>query len=160
MATISRETSALLVIDFQSRLMPAIDGGMSVIANARRLLMRRRSFKSRSYSPSKTWTASAARCRSFDPTPSHRAQDDVRCLPHGRLFQAVPDRPDFIVIRVRNPCLRAADRNGPAECGPTGSTRARRSRLSPCRKQGDRTSANGAEWSGGRDHGDGDIRVA
>ena len=38
MATISRETSALLVIDFQSRLMPAIDDGSSVVANARRLL--------------------------------------------------------------------------------------------------------------------------
>ena len=38
MATISRETSALLVIDFQSRLMPAIDDSRSVITNARRLL--------------------------------------------------------------------------------------------------------------------------
>ena len=38
MPTISRDDSVLLVVDFQSRLMPAIDDGPSVIANARRLL--------------------------------------------------------------------------------------------------------------------------
>jgi nicotinamidase-related amidase len=35
---ISRETSTLLLVDFQSRLMPVIDGGPSIVANARRLL--------------------------------------------------------------------------------------------------------------------------
>ena len=38
MPAINRETSALLIIDFQSRLMPAIDDGASVTANARRLI--------------------------------------------------------------------------------------------------------------------------
>jgi nicotinamidase-related amidase len=38
MPIISRENSALLVVDFQSRLMPAIEDGGSVVANARRLL--------------------------------------------------------------------------------------------------------------------------
>jgi nicotinamidase-related amidase len=38
MAILNRETSLLLVIDFQTRLMPAIDGGSAVVANARRLL--------------------------------------------------------------------------------------------------------------------------
>ena len=38
MPVIDRESSALLVVDFQSKLMPAIDGGIRVIANARRLL--------------------------------------------------------------------------------------------------------------------------
>jgi nicotinamidase-related amidase len=38
MPIISREYSALLVVDFQSRLMPAIEDGVSVVANARRLL--------------------------------------------------------------------------------------------------------------------------
>lgn len=38
MPAITRECSTLLVVDFQSKLMPAIDGGMSVVANARRLL--------------------------------------------------------------------------------------------------------------------------
>jgi nicotinamidase-related amidase len=33
-----RESATLLVVDLQSRLMPAIDDGMSIIANARRLL--------------------------------------------------------------------------------------------------------------------------
>lgn len=36
--TINRETSTLLVVDFQSRLMPAIDDGTSIMRNARRLL--------------------------------------------------------------------------------------------------------------------------
>jgi nicotinamidase-related amidase len=38
MRTINPEASALLLVDFQARLMPAIDGGASVLANARRLL--------------------------------------------------------------------------------------------------------------------------
>jgi nicotinamidase-related amidase len=38
MPTVNRESSTLLVVDFQSKLMPAIDDGMSVVANARRLL--------------------------------------------------------------------------------------------------------------------------
>ncbi len=38
MRTIDRETSALLVVDFQARLMPVIDGGAAAVANARRLL--------------------------------------------------------------------------------------------------------------------------
>ncbi len=38
MPALDRETSALLVIDFQSRLMPAIVEGPAVVANARRLV--------------------------------------------------------------------------------------------------------------------------
>jgi nicotinamidase-related amidase len=38
MPALDRETSALLVIDFQSRLMPAIEGGDAAVANTRRLL--------------------------------------------------------------------------------------------------------------------------
>ncbi len=38
MLTIDRETSTLLIVDFQSRLMPAIEDGTAVVANARRLL--------------------------------------------------------------------------------------------------------------------------
>jgi nicotinamidase-related amidase len=38
MPALDRETSALLVIDFQSRLMPAIEDAAAVAANARRLL--------------------------------------------------------------------------------------------------------------------------
>ena len=38
MLTIDRAHSALLLIDFQSRLMPAIEDGPAVVANARRLL--------------------------------------------------------------------------------------------------------------------------
>ena len=38
MPAIERDRSALLIIDFQSRLMPAIDGGPGAVANARRLI--------------------------------------------------------------------------------------------------------------------------
>lgn len=38
MRTIDRRTSALLVVDFQAKLMPAIADGAAVLANARRLL--------------------------------------------------------------------------------------------------------------------------
>jgi nicotinamidase-related amidase len=38
MLALDRERSALLIIDFQRRLMPAIDGGAAAVANARRLL--------------------------------------------------------------------------------------------------------------------------
>lgn len=38
MPAIVRDATALLLIDFQTKLMPAIDDGASVIANARRLL--------------------------------------------------------------------------------------------------------------------------
>jgi nicotinamidase-related amidase len=38
MPAIDRETSALLLVDFQSRLMPAIEDGHAVLANARRLI--------------------------------------------------------------------------------------------------------------------------
>lgn len=36
--TLDRDASTLLIIDFQARLMPAIDGGAAAVANARRLL--------------------------------------------------------------------------------------------------------------------------
>jgi len=38
MPKIGRETSTLLMVDFQDRLMPAIEGLEAVLANARRLL--------------------------------------------------------------------------------------------------------------------------
>lgn len=38
MPIINRATATLLVVDFQSRLMPAIEDGATVVANARRLL--------------------------------------------------------------------------------------------------------------------------
>jgi nicotinamidase-related amidase len=38
MLTLDRSSSALLLIDFQSRLMPAIEDGAAAVANARRLL--------------------------------------------------------------------------------------------------------------------------
>jgi nicotinamidase-related amidase len=38
MLTIDRASSTLLVIDFQARLMPAIEGGAAAVANAARLL--------------------------------------------------------------------------------------------------------------------------
>ena len=38
MLTVDPRTSMLVIIDFQTRLIPAIEGGASVVANARRLV--------------------------------------------------------------------------------------------------------------------------
>ncbi len=38
MRTINRATSTLLIVDFQSRLMPAIESGAAVVSNARKLI--------------------------------------------------------------------------------------------------------------------------
>lgn len=38
MLTINRQTSTLLIVDFQSRLMPALDRGSAAVVNARRLI--------------------------------------------------------------------------------------------------------------------------
>src|SRR5580765_3504366 len=38
MLTIDRAISTLLIVDFQSRLMPAIEDGAAVVVNARRLI--------------------------------------------------------------------------------------------------------------------------
>lgn len=38
MPTLNRNSSQLLIVDFQARLMPAIEGGAAVVANARRLI--------------------------------------------------------------------------------------------------------------------------
>ncbi len=45
MPTIDRDNSLLLIIDFQSRLMPAIEAGAAAVANARRLLDAARMFE-------------------------------------------------------------------------------------------------------------------
>ena len=39
MLTLDRQTSILLIVDFQSRLMPAIEDGAAAVANARRLVL-------------------------------------------------------------------------------------------------------------------------
>ncbi len=44
MPLIDPQDAALLLIDFQSRLMPAIDGGAVAVANARRLMQAARTF--------------------------------------------------------------------------------------------------------------------
>ncbi|MFL5282204.1 MAG: isochorismatase family protein [Rhodopila sp.] len=44
MPLIDRRDAVLLLIDFQSRLMPAIDDGAAVIANAQRLIQAARKF--------------------------------------------------------------------------------------------------------------------
>jgi nicotinamidase-related amidase len=44
MPLIDRQDAALLLIDFQSRLMPAIDGGAAIVANTKRLMQAARKF--------------------------------------------------------------------------------------------------------------------
>ena len=98
MPVIERARAALLLVDFQSRLMPAIDGGASVVANARRLLDAAQMFDVPVVFTDDIptgWAHSAG-------TAIHRhrhdgAQNDFRRDPHARLYRALPDRRDLVV---------------------------------------------------------------
>jgi hypothetical protein len=71
MPALDRDTSALLVVDFQTRLMPAIEDSAAVVANARRLLERPNCSACRRCSPSRTRVVSVPRCLNSDHRPRY-----------------------------------------------------------------------------------------
>jgi nicotinamidase-related amidase len=98
MPTLDRKNSALLVVDFQSKLMPAINEGEAVTANARRLIDAAQLFQvpilfteqnvsglGSTVSALRTDTANIAHKMTFDA-----------CRMPGFL-QVLPERSDFIV---------------------------------------------------------------
>lgn len=101
MRTIDRETSALLVVDFQARLMPAIEDGAAVVANARRLLDAAVLLDVPSLFTEQN-------PRGLGATVSELAQTNAeQAMLHKMTFDAcrardtldwLPDRPDLIVI--------------------------------------------------------------
>jgi nicotinamidase-related amidase len=98
MTTIVREATSLLLIDFQAKLMPAIESGASVIANARRLLTAANLFDV-------PILLTEQNAPGLGPTISELRHDRARIMPkmtfdacrtHGFLG-ALPDRPALIV---------------------------------------------------------------
>jgi nicotinamidase-related amidase len=98
MPTINRETSALLMIDLQSRLMPAIDAAAAVTANARRLIDAAEMFGVPilfTEQNAKGLGATVPELRSDTAKPVHKLTFDA-CRTTGFL-DLLPDRPDLVV---------------------------------------------------------------
>jgi nicotinamidase-related amidase len=111
MRTVRREQSALLVVDIQARLMPAIEDGPAVVRNATRLLdgaklprvpvlFTEQNAKGLGGTIPELLSGSdaIARTMTFDAC---RAPGFLRML---------PDRDDIVVAGCETHCLRAADR--------------------------------------------------
>ena len=81
MPLIDRRDAALLLIDFQSRLMPAIYNGAAVVANARRLVQPRESLQSRFCLRRKMSKGSVYIGGTGTGRIARRTQDDIRRVP-------------------------------------------------------------------------------
>jgi nicotinamidase-related amidase len=98
MTTIVRESTALLLIDFQAKLMPAIESGASIVTNARRLLTAADMFDV----PVLLTEQNVPGLGPTIPELRHERASIVRkmtfdaCRTHGFL-EALPDRPALIV---------------------------------------------------------------
>ena len=161
MTIMQREYSALLIVDFQTRLMPAIDGADAVVANARRLLRAADMFdvpivvteqnagglgrtvpelQSRSGKIADKMTFDACRAESFLATLRDRRDVIVAgCEAHVCVLQTA-----LGLLREGRRVFAVRD--------ALGSRRAESER--------DGNSPNGAEWRRDRDQRDGDIRMA
>jgi nicotinamidase-related amidase len=98
MPVIDRESSVLLVVDFQSKLMPAIDGGIQVIANARRLLDAAEMFQVPILFTEQNVDglgSTLPELRSNACRIAHKMTFDA-CRT-ADFLEALPDRPDFVV---------------------------------------------------------------
>ena len=98
MPIIDRETSALLIIDFQSRLMPAIEDGPAVVANARRLLDAAEMLGVPVLYTEQNVNglgATVPELLSSAPSIAHKMTFDACRMPG--FFEKLPDRPDLIV---------------------------------------------------------------
>jgi nicotinamidase-related amidase len=99
MLTLERHTSALLLVDFQSRLMPAIDGGAAVVANARRLIDAARMLDI-------PLLITEQNAKGLGPTLAELLPDSHSAVFHKTSFDAcrmpgfldrLPDRPDLVI---------------------------------------------------------------
>jgi nicotinamidase-related amidase len=98
MPVISRENSALLVVDFRSRLMPAIEDGVSVVANTRRLLDAATMFQIPVLFTEQNAAGLGGTVPELGATPSSIAQKMTfdACRAAG-VLEALPERRDIIV---------------------------------------------------------------
>lgn len=99
MLTIDRAKSALLLIDFQSRLMPAIADGPTVVGNARRLRDAAQIFDIPVFvteQNAKGLGETVAELRSSDEaTVFHKTSFDACRMPG--FVDRLPDRPDLVI---------------------------------------------------------------
>jgi nicotinamidase-related amidase len=98
MTIIRRETSTLLVVDFQSRLMPAIENGAAVVANAHRLLDGARLLDVPVLFTEENAGGLGGTLQELQATPeniAHKMTFDA-CRAPGFL-DALPDRPDIVI---------------------------------------------------------------
>jgi len=98
MPAINRDTSALLAVDFQSRLMPAINDATPVLANARRLLDGAKLFRVLILFTEQNADGlggTLPELRSDADSVAHKMTFDA-CRAHGFL-KTLPDRIDIIV---------------------------------------------------------------
>ena len=89
MLTLNRDSSALLLIDFQSRLMPVIADGAAIVANARRLLKAAQMFGV----PVLITEENAAE----PPASSGTVKMSFDACRMPDFAAALPDRPDIVV---------------------------------------------------------------
>lgn len=98
MPTLDRDTSALLIIDFQTRLMPAVEDGSAVVANARRLLDGAQLLGVPTLFTEQNAEGLGVTLPELRPTagtPFHKLTFDACRMPG--FLDALPDRPDLVV---------------------------------------------------------------
>jgi nicotinamidase-related amidase len=98
MPTLDRENSALLVVDFQSKLMPAINEGEAVTANGRRLIDAAQLFQVPILFTEQNVSglgSTVSALRTDTANISHKMTFDACRMPG--FLQVLPERSDFIV---------------------------------------------------------------
>jgi nicotinamidase-related amidase len=99
MRTISADASTLLVVDFQSRLMPAIENGAAVVANARRLLDAAALLSVPTVFTEQNAAGLGGTVPELAPDPgavAHKMTFDA-CRAPG-FFDMLPDRPEIVLV--------------------------------------------------------------
>jgi len=138
MLTLDRQTSALLLIDFQARLMPAIADGAAAVANARRLLDAAMMFDVPALITEENPAglgATAPELAGAGVPVFHKMSFDACRMPDFRA--ALPERRDLVVAGCETQCLRLTDRARADRRRPARLSRSRCRRLAARGKQGD-----------------------
>jgi nicotinamidase-related amidase len=162
MRTIDRETSSLLVIDFQSRLVPAIHDAAPVIANTRRLLEAARMLEVPTLFTEQNAGGLGSTVAELSPnaaaTIAHKMSFDA-CRADG-FMEMLPNRHDVVVAGCEAHVCVLQTVLGLLDAGPARLHRARRARLAARGEQGGGDPAHGAARRRDRHHRDGGVRMA
>jgi len=118
MLILNRQSSALLLIDFQSRLMPAIENGAAVVANARRLLTAAAMFEVPALITEENPAGLGGTLPELaaEGTPIFCKMSFDACRMPG-FAAALPDRPDLVVAGCETHVCVLQTVFGPLEAG-------------------------------------------